>query len=119
MYNYDFLCTYQLIDDDETLSNICYQQQLLQAFNLDQYDDKKIKESMGKIYYEICNFNEFITIFNKIQDDLKKITSLSENFQCDNFLIHNELQIVYLLFSYDYFHIFHRQYCLYKNKKNA
>ena len=76
MYNCDFLCTYHLFTDDEELSKLCYQEQLLQAFNLEKYDDEKIHESIKNIQNEISDIPEFKNLFDKVfenHDDLQTI----------------------------------------------
>ena len=39
-YDLDFLCTYHLIENDDNLSSLCYQNQILQAFKLNNYDSQ-------------------------------------------------------------------------------
>ena len=117
MYNYDFLCTYHLITDDDDLSKLCYQQQLLQAFNLEYYDNKKINEMIEKIYNEIKNIDEFDELLIRTRENLDDL-SLSHNFDKINCITLNNPLSYYLLFSYEYFYIFHKKYCLFKEKKN-
>lgn len=117
MYNYDFLCTYHLITDDEELSKLCYQQQLLQAFNLKYYDNKKINETIEKIYNEIKNINEFNELINRIRENLDDLQT-SYIFDKINQVTSDNHLSYYLLFSYEYFNIFHKKYCLFKEKKN-
>lgn len=117
MYNCDFLCTYQLFTDDEEISKICYQQQLLQAFDLDKYDDEKIKESIEKIYSEISDLSEFKNLLTRVfenHDDLET----TNHFSSENIFMINDPLSYYILFSYEYFYIFHKQYSLFKCKKN-
>jgi len=48
-YQIDFVCTYQLITDEEE-AEILYQTQFLQAFNLEVFDDKTINSITDKLY---------------------------------------------------------------------
>ena len=52
MYNHNFLCTYHLFKDDDELSNLCYQQQFLQAFDLDNYNNQIIETTINNLYNE-------------------------------------------------------------------
>jgi hypothetical protein len=46
MYVYDFICTYKLIDEE--FRDTLYKQQLLEAFNLREYDENVILEEKKK-----------------------------------------------------------------------
>ena len=88
----DFICTYHLFKDNEE-SNILYKIQLLQAFNLKNFDENKIIEEQNIIFQ---NFNQY--------DQIKKLIILLK----DKYKLHssNDNIIFKLLFSYDYFYIF-------------
>ena len=116
MYNCNFLCTYHLFTDDEDISRLCYQQQFLQAFNLDKYNDKIINEIIEQIYIEICNVDDFNELLNRIRENLDDLQT-SHFFDKINNVSLNDPFIYYLLFSYEYFNIFHKKYCLFKNDK--
>ena len=47
-YTTNFICTYDKHDDD--INNNIYQAQLLQAFNLNEYDDDIINNKINKLY---------------------------------------------------------------------
>ena len=50
-YDHEFICTYQLFDDDEAdLADDLYRVQLVQAFGLTSYDDDVIGRTMQSIY---------------------------------------------------------------------
>jgi len=88
-YQTDFVCTYHLIKDlDE--SEILYQTQFLQAFNLDKFEDDTIIGITEELYKNFQN-NEHIL----------KLMSYYDSFQ------EKEIQFR-LCFSYGSFHVMHR-----------
>ena len=97
MYNTSFKCTYNLINDQEdecdNLREALYRSQLLQAFNMNELD----KES------------KFENVFNYINEHLiksKKGKTILENMRGKNPFPIGDMELV-LLFSYDYFYLFH------------
>ena len=46
-YNLDFLCTYKSFNENYD-SNLCYQIQLLQAFNMNKYDEYQTNDLLLK-----------------------------------------------------------------------
>ena len=111
-YNYDILCTYHLIEDEEQ-SNICYRSQLLQVFKLNNYDDNKINSLISNLY-NILKDNEEI---KEIIDILSNKLVLFQFFRKNNQKIDNVL-VFQMLFSYEYFHIFHKLFSKYNNDKS-
>ena len=114
MYQYDILCTYQLIDDYE-LSEYLYRIQFLQIFGINQTNqtnqeiidaESKIEGIITSIFTDISNNAEYKIIESKaklniaINDILLACNSISEGTT-------DEL-VFRLLFNYDFFHIFHR-----------
>ena len=97
MYVKNFLTTYKLITD-YNVSFPLYQSQLLQAFNLKEYDDDKILEQVKFLETELFNNVNFLQIKNR----------LLEKFE--NNSIFNNDNIIMLFFSYDYFDEFHKCY---------
>ena len=106
MYNTTFLCTYNLINDntnDNTneshtqdehldLTNDLYRSQILQAFNLNEWDSNQIN-----------------TIFNYINEKLTKNDKglqLLEKIKHKSYIPLEDMELI-LLFSYDYFYLFH------------
>lgn len=101
MYNSTFKCTYNLIDeknidndyDSNEFKENLYRSQLLQAFNMSELDEE----------------SKFETFFDYINDELIKIEKgriiLKKMKERSTFPI-VDMELV-LLFSYDYFHIFH------------
>lgn len=96
MYCKDFITTYKSTNDYD-LSFPLYQSQLLQAFDLLDFDENKITNECNQIEKELVNNNEF----NLIKKNLLK------KFENSFF---NEENIMMLFFSYDYFHEFHKCY---------
>lgn len=90
-YITDFDCTYQLLKDDYEESLMLYKIQLLQAFNLEEFEDEKINEKISIIY-------EKVKEHSKIQRLLEKNKMYSD----DN------LVKFMLYFRYDTFYLFHK-----------
>lgn len=90
---FDFICTYQLFNDFED-SNILYKIQLLQAFNLKDFDENIIDNEQKILYDKYCNLTTIKNIIGKIK--------LKHKLE----YIENEYIIFKILFSYDYFYIF-------------
>ncbi len=91
MYNTTFLCTYNLIESDVDSDDL-YRIQFLQALNLNEWDSAEIDKQFNIINKKI---NETIKGKHIIETINKKSTFPIE----DVGLI--------LLFSYDYFYLFH------------
>ena len=100
MYNFDMICTYKLMDNDDD-RKLMYQIQLLQLFNLEKFDDVLLSENINKLY------NTFKMNKNKIE--------LIENNPYKNQLMNNNL-IFQTFFSYDTLDIFHK--CLQDLRNN-
>jgi hypothetical protein len=97
MYNTAFKCTYNLINEEEKdgdyFRESLYRSQLLQAFNMNKLDKESIFEN----------------IFNYINEHLIKSNkgkTILENMKGKNPFPIGNMEIV-LLFSYDYFYLFH------------
>lgn len=111
--NYDFLCTYHLIENDENLSSICYQNQLLQSFNLNNYDSQKIDDNILKLFNILRDDEEIIEILDILSNQIQIFKFLKQNNQkLDNSLIFQ------MLFAYDYFYLFHNSLIHYKTNKS-
>lgn len=111
--NYDFLCTYHLIENDDNLSSICYQNQLLQSFNLNNYDSQKIDDNILKLFNILRDDEEIIEILDILSNQIQIFKFLKQNNQkLDNSLIFQ------MLFAYDYFYLFHNSFIHYKTNKS-
>jgi len=89
----DFICTYKLINDNIQESNMLYQIQLLQSFNLSQFDEKLINQKIETIYNQIKNHTQIIQLINLVKEKNDKV-SLDNNI------------LFKILFCYDYFDLF-------------
>lgn len=89
----DFICTYKLITDDMKESNMLYQVQLLQSFNLSQFDEKQINQKIEIIYNQIKDLPQIIQLINLVKEKNNKV-SLDNNI------------LFKILFCYDYFDVF-------------
>ena len=85
MYITDFVCTYNILEDD-----ILYQIQFLQAFDLKEWDGNKIDEGLNEIQEKCMKYSKFTNVITKLGG--------------------GELGFL-LLFSYDYFNFTHSCIC--------
>ena len=102
-YNSDFLCTYKNMDD-EYYKTLCYQIQILQALNINKYDAMIISNHIEKIYYFLQNCYEIDIILLALKEKYK-------NTNITLFIENNVAALFQLLFSYEYFDIFHKCLC--------
>ena len=109
-YQTDFICTYKLMDDEFT--DDLYQIQILQAFNLEKWDDNFINNQCFDLYAILMKSD---TIFRDIIERAKKNIDIRNIY---NSIIdkddENDDKIIFaLLFTYDYFDLFHKCICEY------
>jgi hypothetical protein len=112
-YNTEFLCTYKSMADDY-YKNLCYQIQILQALNISKYDDIIVSNHIEKIYYFLQNYYEIDIILLVLKEKYK-------NSSISFFIENNNSALFQMLFSFDYFDIFHKclcQYLINKRLKN-
>jgi len=102
-YNKSFICTYKKFDDEYN-SNLCYQIQLLQAFNMNKYDEYMLQKNIENLYIFLRYNLNIIKICELLK---KKYTNLSFLNTQSNDL--ENLIFFQILFSYDYFDLFHKQ----------
>ena len=112
-YDYEFLCTYHLIENNDNLSSICYQNQILQAFKLNNFDSQNINHNIQKLYYILRDNEEILEILDILSNKLQIFQFLKQN----NENIDKSL-IFQMLFSYDYFYLFHNSLIHYKTNKS-
>lgn len=97
MYNSSFKCTYNLIDceneNELDIKENLYRSQFLQAFNMNELDSESNFETM------------FDFINDKLIKNEKGQTILNKMKEKNHFPIEG-MELV-LLFSYDYFYLFH------------
>jgi hypothetical protein len=97
----DFIPTYKLITDNINDSNMLYQLQILQFFNINHYDDSIINNKINNIYLEIKHNDKIIELIQIIKNK-------NSNVSIDDIIAFK------LLFSYDFFNLFIK--CLYQLK---
>ena len=97
MYNYSLNITYQKIQGDS--SDTQYRKELLQAFQIDKYDDKVVMDKTKKIYNLV-----------KVELDKHKIIKRLINKIRIPFEL-EEINIFMFLFSYTNFYLFHDLLC--------
>ena len=101
----DFICTYKRMLDPEDQENL-YRIQLLQAFNMNTWDDDAINDTVTEIYRKISQDTDFKIIFIKAQNN-KSLNDMLALFDEDATIEQNEI-IFTMLFKYEYFDLLHR-----------
>ena len=105
-YKSDFICTYKLFEEDDIdNANLCYQTQLLQALNMKNFDDFIIQKHIEAVYFFLKDYSEIVGILMLLKEKYKNSTMA--------FFIENDITLFQLLFSYDYFDVFHKCLCNY------
>mgnify|MGYP001491534447 FL=1 len=112
-YNSQFICTYRQYDELE-YQNLCYQIQLLQAFNMMKYDEYILQQNVESIYQRLRenkNIKNILTILSKKDKNIELLKYIPSEVK--------HLFIFQLLFSFEYFDLFHKcfsKYILYYMK---
>ena len=109
-YDCDFLCTYKLHSDDDD-RNLCYQLQLLQALKITNYDPTLLITYIDKISFFLQNNTELDAILILLKEKYKTTNLAFIIDECNNCVLFQ------MLFSYDYFDIFHKCLCKYIHDK--
>ena len=115
-YQTDFLCTYKLMDTEDEQEQL-YRIQLLQAFDLPQWNDDKINSTILNLYKLVAKTDEFARVFEKalvnptMQTLLLKFGEDIKNNEDNLFLIFT------FLFNFNYFDLLHRCLCDYLRRK--
>ena len=107
MYQTDFICTYKFMDDVNDQEQM-YRIQILQAFNLNEWNDEHINSIIEELYANIANVSEFKEIFNKARAN-KSVLEMLDLFQLsgEEQLDGNDI-IFKILFKFEYFDLLHR-----------
>ncbi len=117
-YVSNFLCTYQHIEDTND-SDLCYKMQFLQSFGLDgEYDSEKIEKITNSLYEELKEEETFKILIDKIKKRMNNRMNVVGFLNGSEESNITDGDIFCFVFSYEYFYKFHREYSLYKNKKN-
>ena len=107
MYQADFICTYKRMDNEYDQEQL-YRIQLLQAFNLNEWDDEKINATIDDLYMVLARMNEFNAIFLKARQNEQMIEML-DLFKLSGEERLDENDILFkLLFKFEYFDVLHR-----------
>ncbi len=117
MYQYNFLCTYQELED-ENEKDLCYKLQFLQAFsqeNENEFNDKIITDITDKLYNELKDDNSFKILIKKLRDSMSERLSFINLLTSTEETTTSDSDIFCFVFSFDYFYKFHREYSRYKN----
>lgn len=106
MYQTDFICTYKLMSDPSDQDEL-YRVQLIQAFDLEKWDDAKIQKQLQELYLLIKDTNEFKEIFSKAKKN-ENVNNLLANFKhmIDSPDINNI--VLSILFNFSTFDLIHR-----------
>ena len=112
-YQTDILCTYKQLEDEYDQEEL-YRIQILQIFNLEDYDDtlvnnitKELYEKIFKNDVELKN-NDFKELLNKAKENNELAFMLAivcPDGEQDN---EYELTLFRLLFKFEYFDLFHK-----------
>ena len=117
-YVSNFLCTYQHIEETND-SDLCYKMQFLQSFGLDgEYDSEKIEKITNSLYEELKEEETFKILIDKIKKRMNNRMNVVGFLNGSEESNLTDGDIFCFVFSYEYFYKFHREYSLYKNKKN-
>jgi len=116
MYQADFVCTYKLFDDmDDNDREQMYRIQILQAFDLTEWNDDKINKIIEELYFSISSDGVFNDIFKKaktnthVSEILDIYRANNTEIETDKVAIIDENDIIFkLLFKYEYFDLTHR-----------
>ena len=100
MYDFNMICTYKLMDNEED-KKIMYQIQLLQLFHLKKFDVDILSDNVNKLYE---TFKENKNIIELINNNPHKSQLLNDNLVFQTF------------FSFDTLDIFHKCLQDIKNK---
>lgn len=106
MYCTDFLCTYQIHNEDEDIQEDMYRSQLLQAFGLEEWDDDIINNETTVLYNKIKDIPQMLLVFEKIKSH--------ENYQIFITFLGDDNYILFkLLFKFELFYATHAILCYY------
>ena len=103
MYDTKFLCTYQLLEDDDA-ANELYQIQFLQAFGLDDWNDELVGKEIDALFATMKDLQLIETGIEKLRSD--------EQIACLLAFTGNDDETAFrLFFGYDMFYIMHKCIC--------
>ena len=115
-YNSSFITTYKSFDEPY-YSDLCYKIQLLQAFNMIKYDEFMLQQNIQKTYYflrEGGKIKKIISVLSQNNKQLEIFKAFSKDFNKEA----EDLFYFQILFSFDYFDLFHKFLCNFLKKEN-
>ena len=115
-YNSSFITTYKSFDEPY-YSDLCYKIQLLQAFNMIKYDEFMLQQNIQKTYYSLREeekIQKIMSILSQNNKQLEIFKVFSKDFNKEA----EDLFYFQILFSFDYFDIFHKFLCNFLKKEN-
>jgi hypothetical protein len=98
IYVTDFTCTYNLMDNEND-NFLCYQLQLLQAYDIKSFDEDIINKTTEYLYEKYKN-----------NEDISRLLIISKK-NNKAFFIEDELMAFRIFFQYDTFYLFHSILC--------
>ena len=115
-YNKSFITTYKSFDEPY-YSDLCYKIQLLQAFDMIKYDEFMLQQNIQKTYYvlrEEEKIQKIMSILSQNNKQLEIFKAFSKDFNKEA----EDLFYFQILFSFDYFDLFHKFLCIFLKKEN-
>jgi hypothetical protein len=105
MYQADFICTYKQMDTQEEQEQL-YKIQLLQAFNLENWDDYDVNTIVIELYNLLQADPHLQTILAKVAtiEDLQVYINMAG---ADTDVNERNILLFTFLFQYDFFNLFH------------
>ena len=100
-YQHDFVCTYKLMDTPDEQEQL-YRIQLLQAFELYDWDDLKVNDIIMKLFSTLDQNSGFKAIIEKATKN-DHIIELFETLK----LTYTADMVFTMLFKYEYFDLIH------------
>ena len=109
MYDDTLVCTYHLLEDENT--DKLYQIQFLQVLGLHDWDDDKVDSEIDAIYADIKKAPWVTTAITRLRESSPLYPWLAQLGSIDDEMVFR------LLFGYDYFHLTHR--CISELRRNG
>lgn len=106
MYCTDFLCTYQIHNEDEDIQEDIYRCQLLQSFGLEEWDDNIINNETTVLYNKMKDIPQMVFVFEKIKS--QEVYQIFITFLGDD-----NYTLFKLLFKFELFYATHAILCYY------
>jgi len=106
MYQSDFLCTYKKMESDTDKDEL-YQIQLLQAFDINSWDDIVVNNTVSELYKLMLHDKSLQEILLKLSEREEIQMLINMNLDSSDVNFERELFIFSLLFQYNLFDLFH------------